>query len=594
MMNLKGNIYLLGLCLISVVFIFTSCTNVSQKELVSNNIVVGSEKSITDTAKDNNQSLDSWLGDYVFAEYINSEDYSNFYEVLISKENNKYRAKIMIDDDEVGDLQAEIRGNANHIELIFSNYLQEDEINKPYKLGDSLLSFTKIGTGISTHWGKIVPKNDTNKLDGTYFKIRQNSEGYIGHWYTSLPYTGGNSTTIEIKELTKESVSFHLYFSRTYYYDGTNIKLDNNIARFVDNDGDYKTSGTIEFVNNSVIVNIEKTDLPILETGTSVFNYKVNKFQAVHITPNKGATEVDLSKGIEIDFGRRITPTTNPTTTIWKANNQNDLDNGHISTNVEIKGNKLVFLPDYDAMKSLNQVIEAGQKYEFYIDEGMYRDEIGNINSGISLEFTTKDNSIESNPNTANRPENIKIKASGKSLNDFIPTDWKLIDKAEGDLNNDNLIDIAAVIEYTVEPKQNDEEEWFGQPRILFIVFKNSDGTYKLSIKSSEVIMRAGMGGVYGDPFAGIKYSRGSIVISSYGGSAWRWGFTNRYRFQNDGWYLIGMTELSEYIHTGESETTDTNCLTGDQIVTIIDEKGKEKVITQNIGKQKLERLTDT
>lgn len=161
---------------------------------------------------------------------------------------------------------------------------------------------------------------------------------------------------------------------------------------------------------------------------------------------------------------------------------------------------------------------------------------------------------------TTNKPENIKIKAVGKSLNDFIPKNWKLINKAEGDLNKDRLKDIAAVIEYTVEHRQNDNEERFGQPRILFIVFKNSDGTYKLSVQSSTVIMRADEGGIFGDPFVGIKYSRGSIVISSYGGSSWRWGFSSRYRFQKDGWYLIGLTELSEYTHTGESTTIDTNC----------------------------------
>ncbi|HEX3022062.1 MAG TPA: hypothetical protein VHP81_06705 [Lachnospiraceae bacterium] len=192
-----------------------------------------------------------------------------------------------------------------------------------------------------------------------------------------------------------------------------------------------------------------------------------------------------------------------------------------------------------------------------------------------------------------NKPENIRIKTSGKSLNDFIPKDWKVIRKAEGDLNKDKLIDIAVVIEYTVEHKPNHDEEWFGQPRILFIIFKQKNGSYKLSVQSSNIIMRSDEGGVFGDPFEGIKYSRGSIVISSYGGSSWRWGFTSRYRFQNNGWYIIGETELSEYIHTGESKTIDTNCITGDQIITTIDKKGNRKVVNRNIGKKKLEKLQD-
>ncbi len=210
-----------------------------------------------------------------------------------------------------------------------------------------------------------------------------------------------------------------------------------------------------------------------------------------------------------------------------------------------------------------------------------------NIETKLSALKAQNNSAIETNK----KPENIKIKSSGKTLNDFIPDDWKLISKAEGDLNKDKLIDIGAVIEYTAEPNKNDDEDWTGQPRILFIVFMREDGTYELSVQSSNVILRADEGGVYGDPFVGIEYSRGSIVVSSYGVSAWRWGFTDRYRFQANESYLIGRNELSEYIHTGESETIDTNCLTGEQIITTVDKNGKKNVIARNIGKQKLEKI---
>ncbi|KNY25912.1 DUF5991 domain-containing protein [Pseudobacteroides cellulosolvens] len=389
-----------GLIIIAFISAFTACTNNKKITPVDKNIAVNSEKSSNellessqDTSKNNNLRLDSWVGDYIFTEYINSKDYTKFYEVFISKENNDYNAKIKIHDEGAGVysyIQAKINEDKNCIDFIFLSYLPgEDNTNKPYSLGDNLLSFTKTDTGISTHWGKIVPSNENNKADGTYFKIQERSGGYIGHWYTSLPDTGGNSTTIEIKDMSNMSVSFHLYFCRTYYYDGTNIKLENNIAKFVDN-GDYKTSGTIEFVNNSIIVTIEKTDLPILKPGKTVFNYKVSEFKAVHITPNYGATEVDLGQGIEIDFGRRIYSTTYATATIRKANVENGSDNGHVEMKVKIKGNKLIFLPDYDKMKSFNEVIEAGQRYELTIGEGQYSDDVGNINNELVLEFTTK------------------------------------------------------------------------------------------------------------------------------------------------------------------------------------------------------------
>lgn len=392
---------LCGLIIIAIVSTFTACTDNKQTNPVDKNIAENSAKANNESfepsnnsTKNNDQSLESWVGDYIYTESINSKGYTKFYEVYISKENNNYSAKIKTDDGEVGVysyIQAKVNGDSNHIDFIFCDYLpDETNTNKPYNLGDNLLSFTKTDTGISTHWGKIVPTNDINKLDGTYFKIRENSEGYIGHWYTSIPFTGGNSTTIEVNEMSNTSVSFHLYFCRTYYYDGTNIKLENNIAKFVDNSDDYKTSGTIEFVNNSIIVNIEKTNIPILKTGKTVFNYKVSEFKAIHIAPNNGATEVDLRNGIEVDFDRRISPTIHPTASIKKANVPSGSYDGYVEMNVEIKGNKLIFLPSYDVIKSFHQVIESGQKYELTIGEGQYRDDIGNINNDLVLEFTTK------------------------------------------------------------------------------------------------------------------------------------------------------------------------------------------------------------
>lgn len=157
----------------------------------------------------------------------------------------------------------------------------------------------------------------------------------------------------------------------------------------------------------------------------------------------------------------------------------------------------------------------------------------------LMLAFCYNSNDVLASNNT-NKPENIQINSSGNSLNDFIPKDWKLISKVQGDLNKDKLKDIAAVIEYTGEYNDSDNEEWTGQPRILFIIFKKNDGTYKLSVQTATLIMRSDEGGVFGDPFAGLEYSRGSIVVSFYGGSAWRWGFTYRFRFQKNGWYLIG------------------------------------------------------
>ncbi len=207
----------------------------------------------------------------------------------------------------------------------------------------------------------------------------------------------------------------------------------------------------------------------------------------------------------------------------------------------------------------------------------------------IFLVFYFKSNDVSA-ANVKNNPEDTKINSSGKSLNDFIPKDWKLISKVQGNLNKDKLKDIAAVIEYTGE-YNDDEAEMSGKPRILFIIFKTKDGTYKLSVQSATIIMREGTGGVYGDPFDGMEYSRGSLVINFYGGSSWRWGYTYRFRYQNKGWFLIGETDETYNINTGESETIDSNFLTGKQITTSINKNGKKEVVTRKIEKKKLKKL---
>ena len=191
------------------------------------------------------------------------------------------------------------------------------------------------------------------------------------------------------------------------------------------------------------------------------------------------------------------------------------------------------------------------------------------------------------------KPEDIMIKATGKSLDDFVPEKWKIIGEARGDLNKDKLTDIVAVIEYTGEYNAGDEELIEGQPRILFILFMKKEGTYKLSVQSANLILRSDEGGVFGDPFVGVECSRGSIVVSFYGGSSWRWGYTYRFRFQNKAWYLIGETDETQNINTDETKTIDTNYLTGKQITTTIDINGKKSVLTRNNKRNRLKKITD-
>lgn len=186
--------------------------------------------------------------------------------------------------------------------------------------------------------------------------------------------------------------------------------------------------------------------------------------------------------------------------------------------------------------------------------------------------------------------------AKAKDLDSLIPCGWSILEdfdgelvKAEGDLNKDGITDIAVVIESTEE----DEE---APPRALLIAFGNNDGTYTLSIISDKVILKRDEGGTWGDPFESLSIDRGSVLVSDYGGSNWRWYNKYRFRFQDDDWYLIGATTGSYY----SAETTrdhadeeDINLLTGDYILRTTDENGKVKIIKGNRGKKKLIKLSD-
>jgi hypothetical protein len=187
-----------------------------------------------------------------------------------------------------------------------------------------------------------------------------------------------------------------------------------------------------------------------------------------------------------------------------------------------------------------------------------------------------------------------------KDISSFIPSGWHILEKydgmlakAEGDLNKDGVMDIAFVIEEDSQPEQSETEMVLSPPRSLLIAFGNKDSTYSLSIKADNAIMLRDQGGVYGDPF---EVDKGSILLKFYGGSNWRWYYNYRFRYQNEGWYLIGATYGSYFTGTTTMENADEedyNLLTGDYIIKKADENGKMVTSKGNRGKRELLNLKD-
>ncbi|WP_334076643.1 hypothetical protein [Paenibacillus sanfengchensis] len=177
-------------------------------------------------------------------------------------------------------------------------------------------------------------------------------------------------------------------------------------------------------------------------------------------------------------------------------------------------------------------------------------------------------------------------------LASLIPPGWHILlvedkpAKAEGDLNKDGIMDVAAVIEGT-------SSEDSAPPRSLLIAFGDEERGYRLSIIADKVLLKADEGGVWGDPFESLEINRGSVVISDYGGSNWRWYHKYRFRYQDNDWYLIGATTGSYFNGTPmESvEEDDYNLLTGDYIQKRTNDQGRTVTKKGNRGVKALVTL---
>lgn len=152
---------------------------------------------------------------------------------------------------------------------------------------------------------------------------------------------------------------------------------------------------------------------------------------------------------------------------------------------------------------------------------------------------------------------------------------WSELLKAEGDLNKDGVADIALVLEapegITEPGNWCDADNAFSQApvRRLVIGFGDKAGGYSVVIDDPRVLLRGDEGGVFGNPLEDIAIDRGSVVISYFAGSRWRWGIGERFRYQDGGFYLIGLTEFSLDSASNASITYDYNPLSSKVLVSV-------------------------
>ncbi|HEY6505140.1 MAG TPA: hypothetical protein VIZ28_14285 [Chitinophagaceae bacterium] len=189
--------------------------------------------------------------------------------------------------------------------------------------------------------------------------------------------------------------------------------------------------------------------------------------------------------------------------------------------------------------------------------------------------------------------------AKSNSIESFIPEGYDTITVVKGDLNNDKVADIVMVLrheyEKTEDPGNVDPDTI--PSRILVVLFRKGK-IFELAAASGAAIMCRNCGGIFGDPFEEVAVEKGILVIRHYGGSAWRWGNTHKFRFQKNAFFLIGQTTISYWNvemcnRLGEfaaTEYEDINFLTGGYIKKKISQEGC-KLLVNKKGKNPVKPL---
>lgn len=137
---------------------------------------------------------------------------------------------------------------------------------------------------------------------------------------------------------------------------------------------------------------------------------------------------------------------------------------------------------------------------------------------------------------------------------EFQPAGSTVIETVDGDLDGDKIPE--KVIIYNT--KDEDDSGHIREIQIL----KKANGKWSLIEKSRNAVMGSTAGGMMGDPYGETKIGKGILIISQSGGSSWKWDVTDKYRFQNGHFELIG-TSTSAGRPGDYWKETDFNLSTG-------------------------------
>jgi len=183
-----------------------------------------------------------------------------------------------------------------------------------------------------------------------------------------------------------------------------------------------------------------------------------------------------------------------------------------------------------------------------------------------------------------------EISITAKSLNDFVPKNWKLLKSSKGDINNDKIIDLVFVLEYTDNATITRSSKDFNgnqiidsldsKPRILVITtFDPAKGYYR-KIEQSNLFIPCEYegGGQNSDIFEGLIIRNQLIVITIYSMSGVHSQTNYKFKIVNNEVVLVGYEESTTYRISGDFE----------ELIFYFKSK-KVKIVTGNVESKKQE-----
>lgn len=158
------------------------------------------------------------------------------------------------------------------------------------------------------------------------------------------------------------------------------------------------------------------------------------------------------------------------------------------------------------------------------------------------------------------------IPASGKTVKAFVPKGWTIRTSVSEDFNNDNIADEAVLVEanktHRIAAADCAEER---KAQMLFIVFGQADGSFRLSAKSQQLFANEDCEVYFKFLSLGKRNKTLEIVFNDESIRNLGSDYYYYFRFQKNDWYLIGYTHKTTKVTDPDAGVwgVDVNLVTG-------------------------------